>query len=264
MASSVNSSACSGRRLWMKIVRLLGVEAGGEPVDHHVVDVLLDDLALFVVRGQRVPVGDEVEAVVVVLQPHPVLQRAVVVAEVQRAGGAHAGEDAGSHGVGAVGRKARIVSGRPHWRSAYTAGRHEAHRHPDLRPRLQHGGHRAALRRRGLAGAVVAVIGNRADAAGLAFARGARHRHRGGGPPGATPRARPSMPSWRDASTASRPTWWCWPASCASSAPAFVRRYEGRHAQHPPVAAAGVPGPAHAPARARGRLQGWPAPRCTS
>ena len=46
--------------------RVVGVEAGGEPVDHHVVDVLLDDLALFVVRRQRVPVGDEVEAVVVV------------------------------------------------------------------------------------------------------------------------------------------------------------------------------------------------------
>ena len=77
------------------MVALLGVEPGGEPVDDHVVDGLLDDLALFVVRGQRVPVGDEVEAVVVVLQPHPVLQRAVVVAQVHRAGGAHAGKDAG-------------------------------------------------------------------------------------------------------------------------------------------------------------------------
>ena len=38
--------------------------------------------------GQRVPVGDEEEAVVVFLQTHPVLERAVVVAEVHGAGGA--------------------------------------------------------------------------------------------------------------------------------------------------------------------------------
>ena len=74
--------------------RVVGVDAGGEPVDHHVVDVLLDDAALFVVRRQRVPVGDEVEALELGLQAHPVLQRAVVVAEVQRAGRAHAREDA--------------------------------------------------------------------------------------------------------------------------------------------------------------------------
>ena len=74
--------------------RVVGVDAGGEPVDHHVVDVVLDDVALLVVRRQRVPVGDEVEAVVEALQAHPVLQRAVVVAEVQGAGRAHAGQDA--------------------------------------------------------------------------------------------------------------------------------------------------------------------------
>jgi hypothetical protein len=74
--------------------RVVGVDAGGEPVDHHVVDVLLDDAALFVVRRQRVPVGDEVEALELGLQPDPVLERAVVVAEVQRAGRAHAREDA--------------------------------------------------------------------------------------------------------------------------------------------------------------------------
>jgi len=52
-----------------------------------------------VVRCQRVPVGDEEEAVVIFLQPHPVLQGPVVVAEVQRTGGAHAGENAGlGHG----------------------------------------------------------------------------------------------------------------------------------------------------------------------
>ena len=84
--------------------RLVRVEAGGDPVDHHVVDVLLDHLAVFVVRGQRMPVGHEVEAVVLVLQAHPVLQRTVVVAEVQRAGGAHAGQHAGTGGAGGGGR----------------------------------------------------------------------------------------------------------------------------------------------------------------
>ena len=74
--------------------RLFRVDAGGEPVDHHVVDIAFDDLAVFVMRGQRVPVGDEVEAVVFGLQPHPVLQRAVVVTEVQRAGRAHARQHA--------------------------------------------------------------------------------------------------------------------------------------------------------------------------
>jgi phosphoribosylglycinamide formyltransferase-1 len=78
--------------------RALRIEAGGEPVDHHVVDVLLDDLAVLVVRRQRMPVGDEVEAVVVGLQADPVLQRAVVVAEMQLAGRPHAGEDALARG----------------------------------------------------------------------------------------------------------------------------------------------------------------------
>ena len=87
--------------------RVVGVDAGGEPVDHHVVDVLLDDAALFVVRRERVPVGDEVEAVVVLLQPHPVLQRAVVVAEMERAGGPHAGQHALAARRGGTGLVAR-------------------------------------------------------------------------------------------------------------------------------------------------------------
>ena len=187
-------------------------------------------LALFVVRGQRVPVGDEVEAVVVVLQAHPVLQGAVVVAEVHGAGGAHAGEDAGLHGGAAwpAREEAPILADRTLPAPARRC-LHEAHRHPDLRPRLQHGGHRAALRRRRLAGArggghrqprrcrracssrprtasrrrwsITAAF---ADARGLRRCAGDGHR-----------RVR-------------RPTWWCWPASCASSARDFVRRYEGR------------------------------------
>ena len=65
------------------------VDAGGEPVDHHVPDVLLDDFRLLVVRRERMPVGDEEIARILALQPHPVLERAVIVAEVQTARRAH-------------------------------------------------------------------------------------------------------------------------------------------------------------------------------
>ena len=74
--------------------RLRRIDAGGQPVDHHVPYVLPDDLRIFVVRGQRMPVGDEKQALVLVLQLDPVLQHAVIVAEMQRAGRAHAGQDA--------------------------------------------------------------------------------------------------------------------------------------------------------------------------
>src|SRR6184192_2023604 len=71
-----------------------GVEARGQPVDEHLADVLLKRRRLVVAGGEHVPVGDEEEAVVLVLQLDPVAQRAVVVAEVQPTGGPHAGEDA--------------------------------------------------------------------------------------------------------------------------------------------------------------------------
>ena len=51
-------------------------------------------LGVGVVARQRVPVGDEVEAVVLLLQRHPVAERADQVAEVQLAGRPHAGHDA--------------------------------------------------------------------------------------------------------------------------------------------------------------------------
>ena len=78
----------------MKRVQLVGVKARGQPVDHHVVDVALDHLTVLVVRGERMPVGHE-EVALLVLQLHPVLQGAVIVAQVQGAGGAHARDNAG-------------------------------------------------------------------------------------------------------------------------------------------------------------------------
>ncbi len=72
----------------------LGIEAGGEVVEDHLKRVLLHHARVGVVGGQRVPVGDEEEAVVLVLQVDPVAQGADVVAEVQLAGGSHAAQHA--------------------------------------------------------------------------------------------------------------------------------------------------------------------------
>ena len=69
-----------------------GVQARGQPVDEHVVDVLLQPRRVLVAGGQRVPVGDEEVALVLVLQFHPVAQRAVKIAQMQRPGGPHAGQ----------------------------------------------------------------------------------------------------------------------------------------------------------------------------
>src|SRR5262249_6813454 len=72
----------------------LRVKTGGEPVEQHVDRVLLHLRCVGVVGGQCVPVGDEVEALVLILHTHPVLQRADVIAEVQFSSGAHAAKHA--------------------------------------------------------------------------------------------------------------------------------------------------------------------------
>ncbi|EXI74058.1 MAG: hypothetical protein AW07_02196 [Candidatus Accumulibacter sp. SK-11] len=69
------------------------VDASRQPVDDHVAGRADDPLRVVVLGRQRVPVGDEEEAGVVVLQPDPVLQDAVVVTEMQAASRAHSGED---------------------------------------------------------------------------------------------------------------------------------------------------------------------------
>jgi hypothetical protein len=45
------------------------------------------------VRGQRVPIGDKKQARIFVLETNPILEYAMIVTKVQRAGWAHAGED---------------------------------------------------------------------------------------------------------------------------------------------------------------------------
>src|SRR6266480_2975844 len=66
----------------------------------HVGGAVHQDIGALQLRGlvvagrQHVPVGDEEEALVLVLKLHPVAQRAVIVAEMQPPGGPHAGQHA--------------------------------------------------------------------------------------------------------------------------------------------------------------------------
>ena len=70
--------------------RLRGINASGQPVNHHVPGVLLDLRRAIVMGGQRVPVGDKKETLMLVLQAHPVFEHAVIVTKVQRSGRTHA------------------------------------------------------------------------------------------------------------------------------------------------------------------------------
>ena len=73
---------------------LLGIEAGADPVGDDVVHVARDTARVGIFAGQRVPVGHEVEAVVRVLQRHPVAEGANQMTEMEAAGRPHAGNDA--------------------------------------------------------------------------------------------------------------------------------------------------------------------------
>ena len=253
--------------------RVVGVDAGGEPVDHHVVDVLLDDAALFVVRRQRVPVGDEVEALELGLQAHPVLQRAVVVAEMQRAGRAHAREDAlAALGAGSGGGGRGRLGGLAHrW-----AARRRKGAIVDLRPQ------RADTLRPLMKNIVILISGRGSNMEAIVRAcgrggvagadRGGDQQSRRRRRPGASRRRTASPP--RSSTTRAFASREAFDARLAEAIDAFrpdvvalagfmrildaglraaLRRPAG---QHPSVAAADVSRPAHAPARHRGRLQG--------
>src|SRR5579884_361387 len=64
---------------------LLRVEAAGDIVGGHLAGDARDLAGLLVASGQRVPVGDAAEHLVLILQAHPAAQRALQVAQVQRA-----------------------------------------------------------------------------------------------------------------------------------------------------------------------------------
>jgi hypothetical protein len=66
-----------------------GVDARGKPVDEHLPDAVGNRFGCVVMGRQRVPVGGEVQALVFFLQPHPVLERAVVVADMHAPRWAH-------------------------------------------------------------------------------------------------------------------------------------------------------------------------------
>ena len=68
---------------------LLRIEAGANPVGHVLVRVGGQLTRVGVVAGQGVPVGDEVEAVVLVLQRHPVAERPDQVPQMEAPGGTH-------------------------------------------------------------------------------------------------------------------------------------------------------------------------------
>ena len=75
-----------------------GVEPGREPVDDHLPHHRVDVTRVLVAGRQGMQVGDEEVAVILVLQLRPVLEGAVVVAEVQAAGRAHSGQHAPRRG----------------------------------------------------------------------------------------------------------------------------------------------------------------------
>jgi hypothetical protein len=69
------------------------VHAGRQPVHDHLPGGVLDAQGVVVMGGQGMPVGHEEQAFVFVLEPDPVFQDAVVMAQVKAARGAHAGEN---------------------------------------------------------------------------------------------------------------------------------------------------------------------------
>jgi hypothetical protein len=71
---------------------LLRREADTQPIEQDLVGEASDAAGALVVAGQGVPVRDEKEALVFILQAHPVGEGAVVVSQVQRPRGPHAAQ----------------------------------------------------------------------------------------------------------------------------------------------------------------------------
>jgi hypothetical protein len=66
-----------------------GVEPHGQEIDQKVPDRLPDRFRVGIAARKGVPVGDKVVAFVFFLQPHPVLERAHKVSEVNPSAGLH-------------------------------------------------------------------------------------------------------------------------------------------------------------------------------
>ena len=73
---------------------LRGIKPRRQPIQQHLDRVFFQTRRVRVVGGQRVPVGDKEKAVVLLLHPNPVFERAHVVSQVQLAGRAHSAQHA--------------------------------------------------------------------------------------------------------------------------------------------------------------------------
>src|SRR5215468_9740194 len=73
--------------------RLIRIEPGGQPVGDNRHRIFVDLRRVRVIAGERVPIGDEMVALVNVLQLDPVFKRAFVIAEVQTTRRAHSAND---------------------------------------------------------------------------------------------------------------------------------------------------------------------------
>src|SRR3977135_465791 len=77
------------------------IRPSSEPVDEYIVDLRRQLRGVVVASGEHVPIGNKEEALVLVLQSHPVLQCTVVIAQMQSACRAHARKHAPSGSGGA-------------------------------------------------------------------------------------------------------------------------------------------------------------------
>jgi len=71
----------------------IGIDTGGQPIGDYRHRVFVDLRRVGVIAGERVPIGDEMVALVDVLQLDPVFERALVIAEVQATRRAHSAND---------------------------------------------------------------------------------------------------------------------------------------------------------------------------
>jgi hypothetical protein len=62
---------------------------GSQPVDDHLPDVVFDNVGVFVMRRKRMPVGNEKETLVLVLEFDPVMNDSVQMTKMQTPGGTH-------------------------------------------------------------------------------------------------------------------------------------------------------------------------------
>ena len=92
------SSACSGTCDWMNKVERSGSMPAAIQSARLSVRVTRELRGIGIFAGERMPIGHEVEAVVLVLQADPVTQRAHQVAEVELAGRAHPRHDVRTFG----------------------------------------------------------------------------------------------------------------------------------------------------------------------